>query len=49
MSELKGQKIDLSQDLSDLEYLKLTKLQGIVYDVIHFFKAVPAGIGRGRG
>ncbi|MBQ1299669.1 MAG: sugar ABC transporter permease [Erysipelotrichaceae bacterium] len=46
MSELKGQKIDLSQDLSDLEYLKLTKLQGIVYDVIHFFKAVPAGIGK---
>ena len=44
MSELEGKKLDLSQDLSDLEFLRLTKFQGFIYKLIHFFKGIPNGI-----
>jgi len=31
----------LFEDLSDLEFLKLTKAQSLLYKIIHFFKGIP--------
>ena len=44
MSEMKGKSVDLFQELSDLDYLRLTKFQGFLYRLIHFFKGIPAGL-----
>ncbi len=45
-------KLNLFDDLSDLDYLRLTKLQSTLYKIIHFFKGIPsylAGIFRAIG
>ena len=41
MSTKADNRISLFNKLDDLDYLKLTKTQSILYKIIHFFKAIP--------
>ena len=41
MSEIKNENISVFADLSDLDYLRLSKAQSRLYDFVHFFKAIP--------
>lgn len=40
----KTDNINLFDDISDLDLLALNKFQKFLYDVIHFFKRIPAGL-----
>lgn len=37
----KGEKINIFKDITDLQYLRLNKFVQKLYDIIHFFKAIP--------
>ncbi|MBQ4253938.1 MAG: hypothetical protein II712_03835, partial [Erysipelotrichaceae bacterium] len=41
MTEYNNKNISIFSDLNDLDYLRLSKLQAIGYDVVHFFKKIP--------
>lgn len=41
MSEYKEKHMNLFKDLSDLDYLRLNKIQALIYDLIRIIKAVP--------
>ena len=39
---IKTNHVNLFEDISDLDYLGLTKFQSLLYNIIHFFKAIPS-------
>jgi len=41
---MEDNKLSLFSDLSPLEYLRLSKFQAILYNVIHFFIGIPKAI-----
>ncbi len=41
MAEMKGSNVNLFKDVDDLEYLRFTKLQTILYKIIKFFRSIP--------
>ena len=37
----KTEKINIFDDLNDLDYLRLSKIQAFLYNIVHIFKAIP--------